>query len=486
VDRFVSRLRRQPIVVSVQASNPRLHRPELLRELAWASVQEGAGILRVEGVENIKALQQLDVPVIGLIKKVYTGSEVYITPSSAEVAALLDTGCEVVALDGTARTRLGGEQLSNLIAQIHSAGKLALADCDNVASVRHSAEAGADLISTTLAGYTPDSNPISEPDLHFLRLAVQETDKPVLAEGRFTEPWQVRTALRIGAAGVVIGGAINDPSKNTRRFLDVLGLPEGPIGAVDIGGTWLRFGVFSNAWELGHVERIPLPSSRGERLDWIARQAVVHGVSALGVASGGTIDPRKGLVIESKPIIPDNIGTVFSEATLGLPSIALNDGLATAWGHAHHPALADARVATIALGTGVGCGLVDRGRLVIGPYGSYPRLNDLSPVVGRSYEELLGGAALTTEPSHEAMDAARFAGVRALRTITSMWMPDVVVLSGGVGLSDWLELTPEDQGPLTGQSESLSWPRIMKSPFGADAGLYGAAALVLFPPEFSG
>ena len=482
---FLSRLRRAPVVVSVQASEARLHRPEILGELAWASVQEGAGVLRAEGVENIRALMGLHAPVVGLIKKVYSGSEVYITPTSAEVDQLLATGCEVIALDATVRSRPDGETLPALIKRIHDGGKLALADCDNLISVRYAVESGADLISTTLAGYTPDSPPMSDPDLRFVRAAIQESGKPVLAEGRFTEPWQVRVALRMGAAGVVIGGAINDPIKNTRRFMDVIRRPAGPIGAVDIGGTWLRFATFSNEWEIGNVERIRLPLERESRIAWIKSMVEGSGVNSLGISSGGTIDPVRGIVIESKPTIPDNIGTLYSEGVFGIPTVALNDGLATAWAHANHPQLADTRVATLALGTGVGCGLVDRGHLLVGPYGSYPRLNDLSPVVGRSYEELLGGAALTERPSPEAMDAARFAAVRALRTVTAMWMPDVVVLSGGVGLSDWLEISPEDTENPVSSTESLSWPRVIKSPFGADAGLYGAAALVLFPLAMS-
>ncbi|MFX8914779.1 hypothetical protein ABTM95_19265, partial [Acinetobacter baumannii] len=81
---------------------------------------------------------------------------------------------------------------------------------------------------------------------------------PVLGEGRYTQRWEIESALRAGAAGVVIGGAINDPIKQTRSLLPSLAVTEN-VGAIDIGGTWLRFGVFSSDWQLLHHDRIELP-----------------------------------------------------------------------------------------------------------------------------------------------------------------------------------------------------------------------------------
>src|SRR5690606_622671 len=119
----------------------------------------------------------------------------------------------------TNRKRPNNEQLHNLVALIHSNGKLAMADCDSRESIQYAVQIGCDLISTTLSGYTTNSPTQQGPDLELIAWASQNTTIPILAEGRFTEPWQVQAALLKGAKGVVIGGAINDPLKQTKRFI---------------------------------------------------------------------------------------------------------------------------------------------------------------------------------------------------------------------------------------------------------------------------
>jgi putative N-acetylmannosamine-6-phosphate epimerase/predicted NBD/HSP70 family sugar kinase len=489
---LLAALRECPIVASVQGSpGSPVEKPEYLLPMAEASVQEGVKILRLEGVGAINHIRaHIDLPVMGLLKRHYEGFEVYVTPTHVEVDELIATGAEMIALDATRRPRPNGEQLADLVERIHGAGRLAMADCDSVASIHYAMLCGADFVSTTLAGYTlqtgrPSPPPPSAsahehrarrggsegPDLEFVRAAVRESSIPVVAEGRFTQPFQAQAALRMGAAGVVIGGAINDPIKQTRAFVGPTRRPSGLVGAVDIGGTWLRFGVFDATGQMLGVDRIALPKKRDEREDWIRDQVEKSGVTRLGVGSGGTIDPASGTVVEAKEeIIPDHVGARFTEREFGVATFALNDGLATAWGHGCHPSFAGLRVATLAFGTGVGCGFVDRMRLQVGSHGEYPRLNDLGVLAGQSFEELLGGAALAgLMDEAEAQDKARLAAVRAIRTLQALYLPDVVVLCGGVGLSDWLGL------------EEMT--TVVRSPFGEDAGIYGAAWLAIMPPS---
>ncbi|MBI5707407.1 MAG: putative N-acetylmannosamine-6-phosphate 2-epimerase [Armatimonadetes bacterium] len=487
-----------PLVASAQASpNSPLEDPKTLARIALASAGQGVKVIRAQGTENIRAIKAATgLPVIGLIKKDYPGSEVYITPTLKEVEALLRAGCEVIALDGTARSRPGSASLGDLIKAIHEGGALALADCDCEASAAYAVESGTDLVSTTLSGYTPRTTVLAGPDLGLVRNLVKYIGVPVLAEGRFAEPHQVQLALRIGAAGVVVGGALNDPVKQTERFLKALPF-HGNVGAVDIGGTWLRFGVFSVDWKLLHQERVALPAASNERTAWIMARIREHEVQSLGVSAGGTIEPRLGgTVTQAKAIVPNYVGTWFGG--FGLPTISLNDGLATAWGHACLPEFAGRRVATLALGTGVGCGLVDLGSLVMGFGGQTLKLNDLPTSTGKTFEELLGGAALSPNPSESQRDGAKQALVQALRTLQAMTMPDVIVICGGVGLAPWLDVegiakecfwgadAPNPAQPHSaddlGWQNAWVWPRIVRSPFGADAGLYGAAALALFPP----
>ncbi len=469
VSNLLSLLREAPLVASVQASDGSpLDDPETLLRLARASWNEGVRLFRLEGASSIQFIREaVDVPVIGLVKRAYLDSPVYITPTLREVSELLGTPCEIIALDATRRVRPGSESLADLVNEVHTAGRLVMGDCDDIASVHYALASGCDLISTTLSGYTSTfASSRRGPDLEFLRQAVVESSVPVFAEGRFTTPDQVQTAMRIGAAGVVVGGALNDPVKQTRAFHAASKTPTGLVGAVDIGGTWLRFGVFSEDMRLLRSERVALPAEREEREDWIRHQVESNGVERLGISSGGTIDPTTGIVIESKPIIPDHEGTRFSIREFGVPTVALNDGLATAWGHACHRQFAGCRVATLALGTGVGCGFVSDHKIWMGPHGEYSRLNDLSPLPDQTFEDLLGGASLTPEPSEDQKDAARYAAIRATRTLQAMYMPDIVVLCGGVGLSDWLKLD--------------GFETVVASPYGHDAGLFGAAALALY------
>jgi predicted NBD/HSP70 family sugar kinase len=344
-----------------------------------------------------------------------------------------------------------------------------LADIDSLESARYAVESGADLVSTTLAGYTRERASTAGPDLDLLREVVASVSKPVFAEGRFAEPWQVQAALRIGAVGVIIGGALNDPIKTTRRFMP-RPKPSGKVGAVDIGGTWMRFATFSEDWKLQEIERMPLLEQREARMDWIRSQVRASHACAVGVSTGGTVDPRTGELWEAKALIPDHIGSMFNEQSLGVPTAALNDGLATAWGHACLPEYAGKRVATLALGTGVGCGFVADGRILMGPRGEYVRLNDLPAPGGATFEQLLGGASLSPSPSPEQIAQALSAFFQAGIVLQSMYFPDQIVACGAVALSDWM-------------APFLKSPGLTASPFGADAGLYGAAALVLFPPD---
>lgn len=162
-------------------------------------------------------------------------------------------------------------------------------------------------------------------------------------------------------------------------------------------------------------------------------------------------------------MIPEHVGTVYSERSLGVATLALNDGLATALAHARHPAFAGRRVATLALGTGVGAGFVADGELVRGPRGEYPRLNDLPLPGGGTIEEALGGAALTPDPSAEAKARAIEAFRLASTVLRETLYPNVIVVGGAVGLSPWLrQHFQSDEVP---------------SPFGLDAGLEGAMSL---------
>jgi putative N-acetylmannosamine-6-phosphate epimerase len=455
----------------VQASEKSpLDHPGTLARLARASVDQGVQVLRLEGVKSIREIRpEVRAPIIGLLKRKYPKSDVYITPAAQDVDSLVDLGCSVIALDGTQRERPYKQKFADLADRIHRRDTLVMADCDTVESAVAAEAGGADIVGTTLAGYTADRAMTEGPDLDVLREICARVKVPVIAEGRFTERWQIEVALRIGATGVTVGGALNDPVKQTRALMPAHRIGEGLIGAVDIGGTWLRFSTFSDGWEMLESVHTPNPPTRQERIAWIKEQIATCQVTRVGVSTGGVVDPKTGEVVTAKEyLMHDHIGIVFDEATLGVPTHAFGDGHASAWAHANLPQFAGKRVATLALGTGVGCGFVQNGKIWAGRRGEYPRINDMPSGSGQTYEHLLGGLYLTKEPTEDQKNVARTALEGAAAALRGLYFPDELVVCGSIGTSEWMAPELERVGAKV-------------SPYGANAGLFGAAALALFP-----
>lgn len=475
------------LIASAQAGEGSpLETPETIAQLAQASIQEGVGVVRAEGAKNVRAVMaHADCSVVGLIKRHHSDCEVYITPSSEDVDALLATGCEVISLDATARPRPGGETLEALIRRVHEAGRLVMADVDNVDNAVRAAALGADVVATTLGGYTRESRSTRGPDIELvreIRLAFEKLSAaPLLVgEGRYAERWQIEAALRAGAHAVTVGSALNDPVRNTRKLMPP---PQhhGPVGVVDVGGTWLRMGVAHSLCEEPSVRKTPLPATRAERLTQLSAFLEDAKFERVGISSAGVV--WNNVVTLSKKFIPENQGTDYGVLARFLQGddprvIALGDGHASAWAHANHPDFAGMDLVVLALGTGLGYGHVKEGRIVMGAEGLYSRLNDLPGPDGQTFEQTLGGKFLTSEPDEHQKELANRAAEHAVRMISTLLFPDVIIVCGTVGMQPWLNIDlPLKEG----------WPAVpvVRSPFGADAGLYGAAALALYPPDLT-
>ncbi len=468
LDALLATLESAPLVASVQASpGSPLANDDVMLRCAQASLQEGVKVLRLEGAACISKIKgETGAVCIGLIKRQYDGSEVYITPTNAEVEELLETGCEIVSIDTTDRNRPDNEDLGGLIKKCHDAGRLVMADCDTFGAGQNAVKHGADILGPTLAGYTPDSRLTLGPDLATLQ-SLLDLGKPTLAEGRYQDEWHIESAMRMGSCGVVVGGALNDPVKQTRRFLSSAQRHLRPVAAFDLGGTWMRFGHFSAAWELKESDWVSMPATHTERLDWMNGKVSSARVDRAGVSSGGIIDPVSGQVVSAKETIP---GLEKASLKLDAETFAINDGLAQAWGHACYPLFAGKSVATLALGTGVGTGFVHKYQFVPVTRGFPSGINDLYTSSGQTVEALCGGLALGKDPDSEARSVAIAAAREAVRIIESVYAPEIIVVSGGVGLTEWM-------------LEALVDGIVQPTPFGHDAGLYGAAALALFPPR---
>lgn len=214
------------IIVSCQAApGEPLYKEECMTAMMASVINGGASALRVAGARDVKNAKKFGVPVIGLTKPNKLPENwkevVYITPSLTEVKELLNAGADIVAFDGTSRPRPNNCTLKEIIDEIHSKSKLAMADISTLEEGINCANLNADIISTTLAGYTIESGePTSEPDYKLLEKLVKTINKPVILEGRIWEPKDVDKAFELGAHCVVIGSAITRPQLITKRFVD--------------------------------------------------------------------------------------------------------------------------------------------------------------------------------------------------------------------------------------------------------------------------
>jgi N-acylglucosamine-6-phosphate 2-epimerase len=215
---------RGKLIVSCQANSQEpLYSPEALLAMARAAIEGGASALRAEGPMPVRQMKHFyNVPVIGLYKKVYPGSDVYITPTATEIEAIAIAGADIIAVDATMRVRPNGEKLEDLVKLIRNKYNLiAMADISTYEEGVNAEKLGFDLIGTTLSGYTPYSLQTEEPDFELLSRLTENLKTPVIMEGKIWEPGQLKEAFNRNAHAVVIGSAITRPQLITKKFADL-------------------------------------------------------------------------------------------------------------------------------------------------------------------------------------------------------------------------------------------------------------------------
>lgn len=212
------------LIVSCQAlPDEPLHSSFIMGRMALAAKQGGASGIRAQSVEDIKEIMTVvDLPVIGIIKRNYDDSEIYITPTQKEVKELLETQCQMIAIDATNRKRPNDENMKDLLDLIHQGGRLAMADISTYEEAVNAEKMGFDVISTTLCGYTPYSPNYEGPNLELIGQLVQDLHIPVIAEGKINHPDDLKAVLKAGAYSAVVGGAITRPQLITKKFVSIL------------------------------------------------------------------------------------------------------------------------------------------------------------------------------------------------------------------------------------------------------------------------
>lgn len=210
------------LVVSCQATEGTpMNTPQFIAAQAMTVEQAGAKAIRAQGIENVAlVVKSVKVPVIGLVKSFTSDSDVYITPTVKDVLSLVEAGADIVAVDATQRSRLGGVTLEQFYAEVRKHTDVPLlADVDSLENAVNAEALGFDAIATTLNGYT-DIPTTGLPNIDLVLQIAKSIKVPLVAEGGFANPTHVRNAIENGAWAVCVGTAITNPYLLTKHFIN--------------------------------------------------------------------------------------------------------------------------------------------------------------------------------------------------------------------------------------------------------------------------
>lgn len=521
------------LIVSCQAEGDEpLNSPQMLAALARAAILGGACGIRAERPENLRAIRKsIEAPIIGLYKKKYSDSEVYITPTLKEAFEVTEAEIDILALDATMRTRPDQELLADIIYSTRAKSNILLmADVATLEEGLSAAELGFDFISTTLSGYTENTLQKAvgkKPDFELLSALVAHAgDKvPIIAEGRFWTAGECVEALRRGAYAVVIGTAITRPAIVTRRIVDEIErfhqLQQSIAIGIDMGGTKTSFGLVGYSGNVSSKKIITSQWKNGAAAvvsDIILETKKIinsshHSIAAIGIAASGRVDQNKGIVFDGVPLANDYINYPLMDEiskAVKLPVVIENDANAAAFAeysfrkdnHLH-------RLVFLTIGTGIGGGIVIEGKLLRGqgnageighiciePNGRKCRCGRtgcLEAYVSRKLLEQeiieylprvgLASLSLTTNSIIELIKSSHPEVMKiflrqmdylacGLETVFNLIDPDLLVLGG--------ELARLGNILIENLQHRLFRPvHIMTSKLGNDAGLIGAARLAM-------
>lgn len=214
------------LIVSCQAlPHEPLYDSYIMSKMAYAAMLGGAVGIRANTIVDILAIRKrVDLPIIGIIKQEYDGSDVYITPTMDEVDALVEIGCDIIATDATNRIRPNGKTFEDFFSEVRAKypNQLFMADTSCFEEGQLAERLGFDLIGTTMAGYTPYTKCRTLPDLELIEKYSKELNVPIIAEGGIWSPEDLKNVYKAGAFSAVCGTAITRPMDITKRFVKAL------------------------------------------------------------------------------------------------------------------------------------------------------------------------------------------------------------------------------------------------------------------------
>ncbi|MFS0856190.1 MULTISPECIES: N-acetylmannosamine-6-phosphate 2-epimerase [Paenibacillus] len=226
------------LVVSCQAlEHEPLHSSLIMGRMAVAAKEGGAIGIRANTAADVKEIkEQVDLPVIGIVKRNYGTNPVFITPTILEVDELAEVHAEIVAVDATLRARPDGKSLDEFVHEIRTKHPhlLLMGDISTKEEAINAERLGFDLISSTLVGYTEETAGLKLYDNQFaaLKEILTSVQTPVVAEGNIMTPEMAATCLEAGVYCVVVGGAITRPQQITERFVSEIAKLKKPSPSV--------------------------------------------------------------------------------------------------------------------------------------------------------------------------------------------------------------------------------------------------------------
>lgn len=227
MDKCLERLRGHLIVSCQALPEEPLHSSFIMGRMALAAMQGGASGIRANTKEDIKEIRRnVDLPIIGIVKRDYEDSQVYITPTMKEIDELMEVKPEIIAVQAGIELRPEGKTLDEFYREIREKypNQPLMADCSTIEEALHADELGFDFIGTTMVGYTEQSrgDRIEANDFEIIRTILEKVTHPVIAEGNINTPEKAKRVIELGCFSVVVGSIITRPQVITKTFTDAL------------------------------------------------------------------------------------------------------------------------------------------------------------------------------------------------------------------------------------------------------------------------
>src|SRR5699024_1052430 len=219
------------LIVSCQAyPGEPMRDPGTMAQVAAAVEAGGASAVRAQGLEDIACIgAAAEGPVSGTWKDGTAG--VLITPPREHCRAVVDAGADIPVREGPSRPRPEGRTSTVTVGAVRTVldGRL-MADCDSLESALIAADAGVEIIGTTLAGYTEARPRTDGPALALIEELAAQLPRPAMlvAEGRVHTTAHARAAREAGASAVPVGTAIPLPTSLPTWFREAVTSPDEP------------------------------------------------------------------------------------------------------------------------------------------------------------------------------------------------------------------------------------------------------------------